>query len=100
MSNDIARGGVEISTSGGGVGGGGGGGNSNSNCNNNNSGGAGGTGGTGETGGTGGTGGFLFDSADLLDAVAAIRSPNRSEFLPVEGNWGLMHVSQRGRKAG
>lgn len=41
----------------------------------------------------GGTGGFLFDSADLLDAVGAIRSPNRSEFLPVEGDWGMVHVS-------
>lgn len=42
--------------------------------------------------GGGGTGGFLFDSADLLDAVSAIRSPNRSDFLPVEGDWGMVHV--------
>lgn len=40
------------------------------------------------------TGGFLFDSADLLDAVSAIRSPNRSDFLPVEGDWGMLHVSR------
>eukprot|EP00903_Cladosiphon_okamuranus_P008442 g8112.t1 len=43
----------------------------------------------------GGTGGFLFDSADLLDAVSAIRSPNRSDFLPVEGEWGMVHVQLR-----
>lgn len=51
-------------------------------------------------GGGGGTGGFLFDSADLLEAVSAIRSPNRSDFLPVEGDWGMIHVSMemsRGR---
>lgn len=41
------------------------------------------------------TGGFLFDSADLLDAVSAIRSPNRSDFLPVEGDWGMLHVSRK-----
>ncbi|CAM9734361.1 unnamed protein product [Ascophyllum nodosum] len=40
----------------------------------------------------GGTDGFLFDSADLLDAVSAIRSPNRSEFLPVEGEWGMVQL--------
>lgn len=45
-------------------------------------------------GGGGGTGGFLFDSADLLDAVSAIRSPNRSDFLPIEGDWGMVHVSE------
>lgn len=38
-------------------------------------------------------GGFLFDSTDLLDAVSAIRSPNRSDFLPVDGTWGMVHVS-------
>ncbi|CAM9941532.1 unnamed protein product [Scytosiphon promiscuus] len=61
-------------------------------------------GGSGSTGNTGinadtsltaETGGFLFDSADLLDAVSAIRSPNRSEFLPVEGDWGMVHVQLR-----
>ncbi|CAM9775895.1 unnamed protein product [Ectocarpus sp. 12 AP-2014] len=41
------------------------------------------------------TGGFLFDSADLLDAVSAIRSPNRSNFLPVEGEWGMVHLQLR-----
>ena len=45
-------------------------------------------------GGGGGTGGFLFDSADLLDAVSAIRSPNRSDFLAIEGDWGMVHVSE------
>ncbi|CAB1102548.1 unnamed protein product [Ectocarpus sp. CCAP 1310/34] len=42
-----------------------------------------------------GTGGFLFDSADLLDAVSAIRSPNRSDFLPVEEEWGMVHLQLR-----
>lgn len=46
-------------------------------------------------GGGGAAGGFLFDSADLLDAVSAIRSPNRSDFLPVEGDWGMVHVRER-----
>lgn len=50
--------------------------------------------GRGDSGGGGGAGGFLFDSADLLDAVSAIRSPNRSEFLRVEGDWGMVHVSR------
>ncbi|CAM9426908.1 unnamed protein product, partial [Choristocarpus tenellus] len=39
--------------------------------------------------------GFLFDSTDLLEAVSAIRSPNRSGFLPVEGEWGLIQVQLR-----
>ncbi|CAN0300407.1 unnamed protein product [Pylaiella littoralis] len=46
-------------------------------------------------GGGGGTGGFLFDSADLLDAVSMIRSPNRSDFLAVENDWGMVHVQLR-----
>eukprot|EP00752_Nemacystus_decipiens_P010379 g9249.t1 len=58
-------------------------------------GGAAATGGGGVGGGGGGAGGFLFDSADLLDAVSAIRSPNRSNFLPVEGDWGMVHVQLR-----
>lgn len=53
-----------------------------------------GAGGRGRNGG-GGTGGFLFDSTDLLEAVSAIRSPNRSDFLPVEGDWGMIHVHLR-----
>lgn len=79
--SDSGVGGSGSGGGGGGSGGGGGGGGS--------SGSSGGGGGNG-----GGTGGFLFDSADLLDAVSAIRSPNRSDFLAVEGDWGMVHVSE------
>jgi hypothetical protein len=43
--------------------------------------------------GKSGEDGFLFDTEDLLEAIAEIRSPNRSDFLRIEDEWCLVRLS-------